>query len=664
LFSSLRPRELGRTQSISFCVDRVSPSHPGDILDDQWAHRFIIPPRKGYSAKSREKSFGGNEIVLKVVNVAAMYEFGQFRMDPAERTLLREGESVQLVPKSFDVLAVLVENSGKLLDKNFLLSAVWSDTAVEENSLAKAIADIRRALGEGPKENRFIATVARRGYRFLPTVTRSELPVAAGPASEPSAASVRAESEKLTTLAVLPFTWLTQEGSDGSLAVGLADALITRLSNLPQLIVRPTSSILKYIDGHRDPAAVAVDLKADFVVTATLRQSSDRVRVTVQMVSPDQQRSVWADQFEEQFTHIFSVEDSISERVAAALALKLTPDQKLSLRRDNTRNNEAWQLYLRGRHLLSKRTLADTQRALEFFRQALALDSEYAQAWVGIADAYVLTGLHGALTGWLPPHETYPEAKRAALKAIELNDSLGEAHASLGFIHFFYDWDPPSAIREFRRALSLHPHYAPAHHWHAMACGFMGQHEESAAAINRALEIEPLSLLLNANRGYLFYFARRYDESIALLQTTLEMDASFAPTHHRLGLVLGVLGKHAEAIGHLREAHRLSQDSPQALGALGYLYGQAGNKAAAWEILLQLKELSKTSYVSAGSFAEIHLGLGEYAEVFEWLDKALDERTSALVRLKVDPRFDDLRSDPKFQLVLRNMKKQADPGRF
>lgn len=593
-----------------------------------------------------------------------IYEFGQFRIDPVERTLVREGEPIQLVPKSFDVLVVLVENSRRLLDKNFLLNAVWSDAAVEENSLARAIADIRRVLGEGPKDNRFIATVARRGYRFLPAVTRSELPFTPGLLSGSAGTALPTTTEKLTTLAVLPFTWLTQEGSDASLAVGLADALITRLSNLAQIVVRPTSSILKYADGNRDAAAVASELNADFVISGSLRQANDRVRVTVQMVSPDQQRSVWADHFEEKFTHIFSVEDSISERVAAALALKLTLEQKRSLARKNTANNEAWQLYLRGRHLLSKRTLAGARQAIEVFRQALDLDPDYAQAWVGIADAYILTGLHGALTGWLPPRETYPEAKRAALKAIQLNDVLGEAHTSLGFVHFFYDWDPQAAIREFSRGLSLRPHYARAHHWYAMTCGFLGQHEESIVAIGRALEIEPLSLILNGNRGYLFYFARRYDESIAQLRATLEMDPSFAPTQHRLGLTYGALGKYEQAIRHLTEAQRLSADSPQALGALGHLYGVAGNRAAASEILQQMAELSRTSYVSAASFAEVYLGLGEYNKVFEWLDKALEERTSALVRLKVDPRFDAIRSDSKFQLVLQNMKKQTAPHRF
>jgi TolB-like protein len=593
-----------------------------------------------------------------------IYEFGQFRIDPVERTLVREGEPIQLVPKSFDVLAVLVENSGRLLDKNFLLSAVWSDAAVEENSLARAIADIRRVLGEGPKDNRFITTVARRGYRFLPKVTRSELPFTPGVRPGSASAMLSATGEKLTTLAVLPFTWLTQGGSDASLAVGLADALITRLSNLAQIVVRPTSSILKYADGNRDAAAVASELNADFVISGSLRQANDRVRVTVQLVSPDQRRSVWADHFEEKFTNIFSVEESISERVAAALALKLTADQKRSLGRKNTRNNEAWQLYLRGRYLLSKRTLAGAQQAIEVFRQALDLDPDYAQAWVGIADAYILTGLHGALTGWLPPRETYPEAKRAALKAIQLNDLLGEAHTSLGFVHFFYDWDPQAAILEFSRGLSLHPHYARAHHWYAMACGFLGQHEESIRAIGKALEIEPLSLVLNGNRGYLFYFARRYDESVAQLRATLDMDPSFAPTHHRLGLTYGALGKYEQAIRHLTEAQRLSADSPQALGALGHLYGVAGNRAAASEILQQMAELSRTSYVSAASFAEVHLGLDDHSRVFEWLDKALEERTSALVRLKVDPRFDDLRSDSRFQLVLQNMKKRGGPRRL
>jgi TolB-like protein/Flp pilus assembly protein TadD len=593
-----------------------------------------------------------------------IYEFGPFSVDPVERVAFRDGVPLVLTPKVFDTLLFLVRNPRRVLTKDEMLKEVWPDTFVEEVNLAVNISTLRKALGEGPQEGRYIATVARRGYRFLPKVTCSELPLAPAVRMRAPSVVLSETGEKLTTLAVLPFTWLTQEGSDASLAVGLADALITRLSNLAQIVVRPTSSILRYADGNHDAPAVASELNADFVISGSLRQADDRVRVTVQMVSPDQQRSVWADHFEEKFTNIFSVEDSISERVAAALALKLTPEQKQSLARKNTANTEAWQLYLRGRHLLSKRTLAGAQRAIEVFRQALDLDPNYAQAWVGIADAYILTGLHGALTGWLSPRETYPEAKRAALKAIQLNDALGEAHTSLGFVHFFYDWDTQAAIREFNRGLSLHPHYARAHHWYAMACGFLGRHEDSIRAIGKALEIEPLSPVLNGNRGYLFYFARRYDDSVEQLRATLDLDPSFAPTHHRLGLTYGAQGKYEQAIRHLTEAQRLSADSPQALGALGHLYGVAGNRAAASEILQQMAEQSRTSYVSAASFAEVHLGLGDYAKVFEWLDKALEERTSALVRLKVDPRFDCIRSDPKFQVVLQQVKTQARPRHF
>ena len=586
---------------------------------------------------------------------ASLYEFGVFRVDLVERTILRDGQPVALLPKSFDVLAVLLENSGRLLGKDFLLSSVWFDAEVEENSLARAIADIRKALGEGPKENRFIATVARRGYRFVAEVRSLTAPSEAGRTLASAHAALSAGGEKVPTLAVLPFTWLTQEGSDGSLAIGLADALITRLSNLTQIVVRPTSSILKYADGDRDPIAVASELRVDFVVSGSLQQASERVRVTVQMVSPNEQRSIWADYFEETLTHIFSVEDSISERVAAALALKLTTAQRESLVRRNTEHNEAYQLYLRGRFFWSKQTLASAQKAIDYFRQALNLDPQYARAWAGIADAYILIGLSGSLTGGLPPHQIYPQAKQAALAAIELHEALAEAHASLGFIKFFYDWDSIGAQQEFDHALTLHPHYASAHHGRALACGFLGRVDESLKWIGTALEIEPLSLIVNANKGYVLYIARRYDESITQLQKTLEIDPSFAATHHRLGLAYCARDMHREAIQHFQEALRFSDDNPLAWGTLGYIYGQTGREAEAHEILRRLSTISKSRYVSAAIMAEVWTGLREYKEALTWLEKAVHERTGALVTFRVDPRFDCLKSEPRFQQVLQNL---------
>jgi TolB-like protein/tetratricopeptide (TPR) repeat protein len=527
-----------------------------------------------------------------------------------------------------------------MVERQFLLTTVWADAAVEENSLSRAIADIRKVLGEGAKENRFIATVARRGYRFVAEV------------SNPKSASATGRS---AAVAVLPFAWLTPEGGDRSLAVGLADALIARLSNLNQIIVRPTNSILRYAGGKRDPMEIAAELKVDFVISGSLQQAGDRVRVTVQMVSPDQHRSVWADHFEETFTHIFSVEDSISARVAAALALKLTNAQRQSLGRHSTENHEAYQLYLRGRYFWSGQTFASAQKAIAYFHQAIDLDPRYALAWAGIADAQILIGLSGALTGGLAPHQVYPEAKHAALKAIELDETLAEAHASLGFIRAFYDWDTLEAQQEFHRALALQPNYASAHHGCALAYGFQGQHDASLRKIEAALEIEPLSLIFNANKGYLLYVARRYDEAVDQLLKTLEIDPAFAPTHYRLALAGAAQGRHDAAILHLQEAQRFSDGSPSALGALGYIYAKTGREQDARTILRQLTETSKSRYVSPVISAEICTGLGQYADTLEWLEQAVQQRSGALFTFNVDPRFDCLRSEPRFQRVLQNL---------
>ena len=422
---------------------------------------------------------------------------------------------------------------------------------MEENSLSRAVADIRKALGESAGENRFIATVSKRGYRFVAEVTNA-IQNTAVPVTE----TPPTRDDRCTTLAVLPFAWLTQEGRDGPLAVGLADALITRLSNLTQIVIRPTSSILRYADGLQDPLAIAAELKVDFVISGSLQQSEDRVRVTVQMVSPDQQRSMWADHFEERITHIFSLEDSISARVAAALALKLTSAQRESLSRHGTENHQAYQLYLRGRYFWSRQTFVSAQKAIACFRQAIDLDPGYAEAWAGIADAYILIGLAGALSGGMPPDQIYPEARDAALRAIELQETLAEAHTSLGFIKAFYEWIRARPKRSFHRALILQPNYASAHHGRALSLGFGGQYDASLKEIDAALEVEPLSPIFNANKGYLLYAARRHDEALAHLQKTLEVDTSFPATHYRLALVWNALGMPGEAIRHLHEAVR------------------------------------------------------------------------------------------------------------
>ncbi len=591
-------------------------------------------------------------LTLQRPEASVCYEFADFRLDPANRELLQRGHPVPLVAKSFDVLLFLVQHSGMLIEKSRLLDSVWADASVEENSLARAIADIRKALGEGPKEHRFIATISGRGYRFLQDVVTVVPRHPRNLAESADKEMPTPSTSVVTTLAVLPFAWLTPQGDDPSLSLGIADAVITRLSNLSQLVVRPTSAILTYAGSSQDLTAVARTLKVDYVITGSIQQAGEHVRVTVQMISADEQRSLWADQFDEKFTHLFAVEDSLSTRVAAALALNLTSAQKHSFKHSYTKNSEAYQLNLRGRYFLSRRTFEAAQKAIRHFRQAIELDPQYAMPWVGIADTQILIGLHGSLTGWLPPHDTYPEAERAALKAIELQPDLAEAHASLAFVYFFYRWDWASAQREVKQALLRQPYYANAHHWYSMMCSFMGQHEAALAAIRTALDLEPLSLICNANHGYILYFARKYPQAIEQLQRTLEMDETFPATHHRLGLAYSSSGLHREAIDHCVAAARLSGDSPQALGALAYAYARGAETEKAEEILGLLVEISKTKYVSAAIMAEACLGLEQLDHAMEWLLAAVQERTAAILRLRVDPRFDCVRSDPRFQRVI------------
>lgn len=587
------------------------------------------------------------------------YEFGPFRIVTATRSLLFRGEPVSLMPKSFDALVVLVRHRGQLLEKAFLLNEIWPDIQVEENNLAQAVSDIRKALGEGPKDQRYVATVPRFGYRFVANVKtiRYESNDATGPAHSirhgtPESAVVDAPRE---TIAVLPFTSLDTEGGDESFEVGIADALITRLSNIRAISVRPTHSILKYVRTYNDPVLVGHELKVDSIVSGSIRRLGARVRVTVQLVRVVDKSTLWAEKFDEAFTDIFTVEDSISERVAAVLSLRLSGEEKRALAKRYTEDTEAYQLFLKGRYFLSRRTAEGAQKAIDHFSHAIELDQLYALAYTGLADSYLILGLQGAIMGGLPPHKTYPHARQAAVRALELDDMLAEAHASFAHIKFFYDWDWQTAERGFLRAIELNPNYATAHHWYALALMFMGREECSLTEIKTAQEIDPLSLVINTNMGYLLYYARRHDEAITQLQKTVEMDPSFATAHHRLGLAFEAKGMFNEAIVAFQEAERISRGGPLALGMLGHVYACLGRKAQARRILKQLIEQSERFYVSGTVIAEVYAGMGENESALEWLNKAFDEHSISIVGLKVNTRYDCLRSDRRFQHLLRRV---------
>ncbi|HEX8000579.1 MAG TPA: winged helix-turn-helix domain-containing protein [Pyrinomonadaceae bacterium] len=453
------------------------------------------------------------------------------------------------------------------------------------------------------------------------------------------------------SIAVLPFKPLGMSASDDYLGLGMADALITKLSNIRQITVRPTSAVLKFAgEGKTDPVAAGRELNVDSVLEGSIQRAGDRVRVTVQLVSVRESRPLWAHSFDEQLTDIFSVQDSISAQVAQALTLKLTGEEQRLLAKRYTESVEAYQAYLRGRYFWNKRNEESLNKSIVYFNEAITRDPAYALAYAGVADAHSVIGFYQF--GKLPPQESFQKAKAAALKALELDDSLAEAHASLALSVGDVDQDDVAAEREFKRAIELNPNYATAHHWYSDFLALSGRHAEAMTEIKRALELDPLSLVINATLGERLYQARQYDEAIAHLRRTLEMDSNFGPAHYLLGLALEQKGFYDEAIAELSKARTLSGSNPWMVSALGHTLALSGRKADAQRVLVELRELSKARHVTPYDFAVVYQGLGQHEQVIEWLQKLHKDKIRRA--LKDDPRMDALQQDQRFQKLYQS----------
>jgi DNA-binding winged helix-turn-helix (wHTH) protein/TolB-like protein len=591
--------------------------------------------------------------------------------------LLREGQAVPLTLKAFDLLQVLVENQGHLLQKEELLRRVWPDAAVEENNLTVTISALRKALGEGPTDRQYIETVPRRGYRFVadfrdppsaeptgaapgPRHRRARVLVPAAIAlvvlvalgglawvmkrGTPAAATVPVRS-----MAVLPFRSLTNDGEH--LGLGMADALITRLGRTRQLLVRSTGAVQKYAVPGLDPVAAGRDLQVDSVLEGNIQTAGGRLRTTVRLLDVRDGSTLWAGTFDEPLTDIFTVQDSISQRLAQALALQLTEEQRSLLTRRETRDSEAYQLYLRGRFFWNKRTREGFERGATYFRQAVEKDPAYALAHAGLADSYIgMTYYHYA-----PPHTAMPLARASALKALEIDGALAEAHASLAHVKTNYEWDWAEAERLSKRAMELRPEYATAHQWYgAHYLTPMGRLEEALAETERARQLDPLSAVYNAFVGATLYFARRHDDAIEECRKTVDLHPDFGVAHWYLGRAYLQKGRFPEALGEIRKAVTLSGGSPLMKGTLGVGYALAGDRAAAEGALLELTALRAESYASALDLASIHAALGDRDRAFGRLEEAATERAFHLIYLKVWPELDPLRTDARFQaLILR-----------
>jgi TolB-like protein/tetratricopeptide (TPR) repeat protein len=572
----------------------------------------------------------------------AMYEFGPFRIDVERYLLLRDEESIPLSPKAFETLVFLVQHRGKVGRKDDIMSSIWPDTFVEESNLAQNIFLLRKALGEDKHEHRYIVTIPGVGYRFVAPVREIE---------PTSTSAERGTGQAVASIAVLPFKSIAGQESDTFLGPGLADALIMRLSSIRNMKVRPTTAVLKYVGADHDPLQIGRELRVDALLTGVIQHEGEKIRVSVQLVSVKDGITLWADKFDDKFTDIFAIQDSISEQVVRSLALKLSGEEQRQLRKSYTDNPEAFQLYLKGRYFWNQRTAEGLKKSLEYAQQAIALEPTYAAAYVGLADSY---NLLGAQHGVLPPRESFPRARAAALRALEIDGMMAEAYASLGFIDCCHAWDWSGAEQNYLKAIELKPNYPTAHHWYGELLVTLGRFSEAVIELQMAQELDPLSLAINADLAASYYYARQYDKSERLLHNLLEFNANFVRAHIILGKVYGQKGQHAEAVAVLRRALVLSND-PATLSALAHGLAIAGSTTEARQNLGQLQELAERRYVSAGSMAEIFVGLGEKDLAHVWLQKAFEDRDIEMIWLKVDPLFDPIREDSKFTELIQRV---------
>ncbi len=605
------------------------------------------------------------------------YEFGRFRLNVAERVLLRDGEVVPLTPKVFDILLTLVENRGQVVSKDEVMKRVWPDTFVEEGNLTQNISLLRKALGESPGGVQFIETVPRRGYRFVAAISEkdnettafapvsAEIPVPAAvvpPSNRRTPffmlaaglviagiiglmyfTSKAGNTATIQSIAVLPFVDESADPDAEYINDKIAESLINSLSKLPQLRVVPRSVVASYKGKAIDPRKVGEELNVRAVVTGRLRRHGDIISIQADLIDLQNVAQLWGQHYDHKVSDVLLVQDDISRDIFENLRLKLNVEEKKQL--------DAYRLYLKGRNAWNKRTGDALQEAIQFFNQAIEIDPNNSAAYAGLADCYNMLVVYGRLQ----PKDGFPKAKEAAAKALEIDESSAEAHSSMAFIKFRWDWDRAETEREFQTAIKLKPAYAPAHQWYSSYLVAVERFDEAIAEAKRTEELEPLSFVASSHLGWIYYLSGKNDEAIEQCRKILELDPSSFPARRYLGLAYEAKGMHTEAIAEFQTGVKLS-GSPLMLALLGHAYAVAGKKAEAQQVLNDLQQLQEERYVSPYTVAAIYAGLGDREQAFKWLETAVETRDIWLMNLKVDPVFAKLRNERRFTDILARIR--------
>jgi TolB-like protein/class 3 adenylate cyclase/Tfp pilus assembly protein PilF len=460
------------------------------------------------------------------------------------------------------------------------------------------------------------------------------------------------------SIAVLPFENLSGDPENAYFADGIQEEILTRLSSIADLKVISRTSSQRYKAVPARLSEIAKQLGVAHIVEGAVQKTADQVRVNVQLIKAENDAHLWAETYDRKLNDIFSVESEIATRIAGRLQAKLTGAEKHALSLRPTNNSEAHQFYLKGRYYWNRRYEASLKKAAAYFEQAIAADPNYALAYAGLADSYALLGFQGY--GAMSPTEALPKARAAAEKALQLDDSLGEAHASLANIKQGFDWDLVGAEKEYERAIELSPNYATAHHWYALHLAITQRFPECFVEIKRAQELDPFSLIINMNTGWFLYFARQYDEALTQCLKVLELDSNFPGIHWMLGQVYRQKGLHEKAIAEFQKVVQLASGDPVQLAVLGHAYAVAGKREEAQKTINELNEISQRRYVPAYFIALIYVGLDDKDQAFAWLEKAFVERSAGMVFIKVEPMFDPVRPDPRFQDLVRRVEAKGN----
>lgn len=630
----------------------------------------------------------------------SLVRFGACEFDLHSGELRKGGLRIKVQPQPLKLLEILLERPGEMIPREEIRTRIWPNESFGDfdQAVNVAVTKLRAALGDSADSPRYIETLPKRGYRFIAQVgtvgdvspdRSAPRPLAispSGPAPAPQAprevspargflwrhrwtigavASVicllllaawfyrsnRAASTVIRSLAVLPLDNLSGDASQDYFADGMTDELITGLAQISALRVISRTSVMSYKHAHKPLADIARELNVDAVVEGTVLRSGDQVRITAQLIQAPADKHLWAESYEGNFSDTLALQKRVADDIAEQIRIELTPRERANLKSVKVVNPEAYEDYLKGRYFWNKRSPDDLKKGIDYFNRALAKDPNYAEAYGGLADSYVVLGAWQYTV--LDPKESYAKAKAAASKALELDDSLGEAHIALGLATDMYVWDWEAGEKEFRRGIELKPGYANGHHWYAEHLSETGRNAEAIAEIRKAESLDPLSLIIGADVAYLLVVAHRYDEAIDQSRKTIEMNPNFAVAHFVLGLAYEQKKMYGGAITAFQKAVQFSGGNSSYKANLAHAYAIAGKRSEAIAILNELKDRSKHELLNPFDVALIYAGLNDKDQAVAWLEKAYQGRFDPVILTW--PAFDPLRADPRFQDLIRRI---------